>query len=174
MKRRRTATLMMDPEAFTAKPFRVPATSGTAGQGGAFPQLSLLDRYEVPLSRPGVDLPRSRDLLIRVLYHLLPLREPAGDAGNGEHHREHLHRDLERLVDQTGVEVDVRVELPLDEVLVLERDLLQLERDVEQRVLAGHLEHVVRRLLDDPGARVVVLVNAVPEPHQPAFAGLHL
>ena len=86
---------------------------------------------------------------------------------------EHLRRELERLVDQAGVEVDVGVELALDEVLVLERDLLQLQRDLEQRVGAGDLEDVVGGLLDDLGARVVVLVDPVAEAHQPLVAVLH-
>ena len=72
-----------------------------------------------------------------------------------------------RLVDEAGVEVDVRVQLAADEVVVAERDLLELQGDVEQRVLAGDLEHVVGRLLDDRRPRVVVLVDAVAEAHQP-------
>ena len=47
----------------------------------------------------------------RVVDHLEPLRDPAARAADREQHREHLHRHPERLVDQPGVEVDVRVEL---------------------------------------------------------------
>ena len=94
---------------------------------------------------PDVDLPRPRDLLLGVEQHLFPLRHPADRARDGEQHREHVHREAHRLIDQPGVEVDVRIELAADEVLVLERDPLELERDVEQRVLAGDLEHFVRR-----------------------------
>ena len=43
-------------------------------------------------------------------------------------------RDAQRLVDQARVEVDVRVELALGEVLVVERALLELDGDVELRV----------------------------------------
>src|SRR5437763_7098325 len=193
------ARLKMYPEAFMMKPLRVPAEWATAARGKAFPWGGLavdrwplaerattarptancqrstsFDGHAVALARYREDLPWPRDLLIRVLQHLLPLREPAADARNRKHYRKHFHRDIQRLVDQAGVEVDVRVELALDEVLVLERDLLQLQRDVEQRVLAGDFEYVVRRLLDDPGARVVVLVDAVAEAHQPPFAGLDL
>ena len=46
-------------------------------------------------------------------------------------------------------------------------------RDLEERVDAGHLEDVVAGLLDDLGARVVVLVDAVAEAHQPLVAVLH-
>ena len=55
----------------------------------------------------------------------------------------------------------------------LERDLLELHRDVEQRVAPGHLEHVLGRLLDDLRPRVEVLVHPVAEPHQPLVAVLH-
>src|SRR3546814_5513650 len=51
------------------------------------------------------------------------------------HHREHLGRDAQRLVDDARVEVDVRVQLALHEVIVLERRLFQAHRDLEHRVV---------------------------------------
>src|SRR5688572_9164887 len=86
--------------------------------------------------RPGIDLTRAGDLLLRVEQHLFPLRDPAGGARNSEEHREHLHRKAHRLIDQARVEIDVGVELAADEVIVFERDPLELECDVEERVLA--------------------------------------
>ena len=78
--------------------------------------------------------------------HLEPLRDPARQPADREHHREHVHRDAERLVDDARVEVDVRVELVADEVLVLERDLLELHRDLEQPALdAEPVEHIDAR-----------------------------
>src|SRR5687767_5762914 len=61
-----------------------------------------------------VDLARTRDLLIGIAEHFLPLRQPAGHARNREQHREDAGREAHGLIDQTGVEVDVRVELALD------------------------------------------------------------
>ena len=87
--------------------------------------------------------------------------KPSGGTRDGEQHGEHGHGEAERLVDQAGVEVDVRVQLAADEVVVAERRLFELQGDVEQRVLTGDLEDVVRGLLDDGGPRVVVLVDAV-------------
>src|SRR5215831_16083480 len=123
--------------------------------------------------RADVDLPRADDLLIRVVEHLLPLRYPAGRARNREEHREHVDGEAHRLVDQARIEVDVRIEFPRDEVLVLERDPLELERHLEQRILARHVEHEIGHALDDLGAGVVRLVDAMAEAHEPAFAGLH-
>ena len=61
--------------------------------------------------------------LLRIRKALVPLREPAGRPGDGEEHGEHAARDAQRAPHDPRVEVDVRVELSLDEVLVLERDL---------------------------------------------------
>src|SRR3546814_20975215 len=68
------------------------------------------DRHVVARVVAGVDLPRAADLELRVFLLLEPVRDPAGGAGDGEHHREHLGRDAQRLVDDAGVEVDVRVQ----------------------------------------------------------------
>src|SRR5208283_4991305 len=54
-----------------------------------------------------VDLAGARDFLLGIEEHLLPLRDPAGSARNGEEHREHGHRKAHRLVNQPGVEVHV-------------------------------------------------------------------
>src|SRR5262245_55060885 len=116
----------------------------------------------VALAGAEIDLTRTRDLLLfRVLDHLLPLREPARGARDLEEHREHVDGEAHRLVDDARVEVDVRVELALDEVLVLERDPFELDRDLEQRIVARDLEDLIGHLLDDLGARVEVLVDAV-------------
>src|ERR671912_622040 len=84
-------------------------------------------------------------------------------AQGDELHGEEILRKAHRLIDKTGVEVDVRVELPGDEIFVLQRNPLQLQRDLEQRALAGHLEYFVGDALDDLRARVVRLVHAVAE-----------
>src|SRR5436190_621981 len=74
-----------------------------------------------------VDRPRGRVLLLGVLDHLVPLREPAGRAADREEHGEVGRVEAHRLVDEPGVEVDVRVEVALDEVLLAERDALHLD-----------------------------------------------
>ena len=154
---RRTGTRNQNPEPGTRNPE---------------PRYRLSLRHEVPLLRADVNLPRPRDLLLGIAQHLFPLREPAGRARNREEHREEVLRKAHRLIDEARVEVDVRIELARHEVFVLQRDALELERDVEQRVPARHLEHLVGDPLDDLRARVVGLVDAVAEAHQPAVARL--
>src|SRR5438552_3332672 len=87
-----------------------------------------------------VDLTRARDLLLLIFDHLVPLREPTRNARDREEHGEHVGGEAHRFVDEARVEVDVRVELARDEVVLGERDAFELERDVEKRILAGDLE----------------------------------
>src|ERR1051325_6184046 len=68
---------------------------------------AIVHRYELTLASPGVDLARARDLLLAVLEHLLPLRDPARQAAECEQHGEVVGRVAHRLVDEAGVEVDV-------------------------------------------------------------------
>src|SRR6478672_4781825 len=71
-----------------------------------------------PFLRSDVDLPGTRDLLLLVEQHLLPLRQPAGHAADGEQNGEEVGREGHRTVDEAGVEVDVRIELSRGEVVV--------------------------------------------------------
>src|SRR4051812_15040955 len=89
------------------------------------------------LALAGVDLARPRDFLLGVDDHLQPLGDPPARAPDREHDREHRDRQVEGLVEQARVEVDVRVELARGEVVVVERALLELGGDLEQRALAG-------------------------------------
>ena len=123
-------------------------------------------RHERPLVRADVELPRARDLLSRSFSISSHCAIQPGQPAEREEDREVVGRVAHRLVDQARVEVDVRVELAADEVLVLERDPLQLERDLELRVDARLGEDLVGDLLDQLRARVVALVDAVPEAHQ--------
>ena len=104
----------------------------------------------------------------RILDHLLPLGDPADGARDGEQHREHVGREAERLQRDARIEVDIRIELLLDEVVVRQRDALELERDLQDRIVAmpHGVEHLVAGLLHDLRPRIVVLVDAVAEAHE--------
>ena len=110
------------------------------------PVTRSFDRDVLPLGGAGVDLPRPADLRLGVLVAFFPVRDPAGEPADREEHGEHVRREAHGPVDEARVEVDVRIELPLDEELVGQRDLLELERDVEQRVLGPELvQHALGR-----------------------------
>jgi hypothetical protein len=85
--------------------------------------------------------------LVWIGEHFFPLGDPTNRPRYGKQHREHIHGQAHRLVDQAGIEIDVRIEFALDEVIVAERDPFQLQGDFKQRILAHHVEHLVSYIL---------------------------
>src|ERR1700728_3344413 len=131
--------------------------------------LSLVDRLIVPLSGAGIELARAADPHVRIGNHLLPMRDPAGSARDGEQHGEHGARYPQGAIDDARIEVDVGIELARHEILVLERDLLELQGELEQRMAGASelLEHAIVHLANDLGARIEILVDPMSESHQP-------
>src|SRR4029453_4405343 len=124
------------------------------------------DRHVVAVRGTRIKLAWTPDLLMRILDHFLPLRNPADRAGNREKNGEHRGGKAHRLECDPGIEVDVGIELLLYEVVVVQGDPLELERDVQQRVVLGAdlVQHFVAGLLHYLRARVVVLVNRGADP----------
>ncbi len=95
--------------------------------GRGFCNRSALGRGDViALHRAGVELARAADLLVRIGDHLVPLRDPADGAGQREQHGEHRRREADRRQDDARVEIDVREQLLLDEIRIVQSDLLEL------------------------------------------------
>ena len=153
-----------------AKPGRAGTDDENIDRGIRLGQIlpALVDRHVEAFARAGVKLARPADLLARILDHFLPLGDPAGGARNGEKHSEHGGREAHRLQRDARVEIDIRIELLLDEIFIAERDLLELHRDIEQRVvfLACSFEDRVTRLLHELGARIVIFIDAMAEAHK--------
>src|SRR6266581_2510080 len=93
------------------------------------------DRWNIASHRTGVELPRSPDFLVRVRNHFVPLRDPADRPRQREDGREQALRNPQRPLHDAGIEIDIRIELALHEVVVLERDLFQRHRQLEQRII---------------------------------------
>src|SRR6266571_7047160 len=128
-----------------------------------------VDRYELPPGGAGVELARPADLVFGVADHLLPLGDPAHRARQREDAGEHRYRDAEGALHDPRIEIDVRVELALDEIIVLERDLFQGEGELEEPIVAQAelFQHLMAGFTHELCPRIVVLVDAVPEAHQP-------
>jgi hypothetical protein len=77
-----------------------------------------------------VDLSRSHDLVHRVLGKLVPMSHPAREARQGKENSEELWRNLQGLVNNTRVEVHVRIELSGDEVFIVQGNLLKLHGNI--------------------------------------------
>src|SRR6266403_2272633 len=127
----------------------------------------------ISLRGAGVKLPRTADLHVRIRYHFLPMRDPPGSARDREHDGEHRTGNAQRAVDDARIEVDVRVQLARYEVFVLECNFLELERQIEQRIVGTpeFLEHPVAHAPNDLRAWVEILVDAVTEAHEPDAVG---
>src|SRR3546814_15531510 len=96
----------------------------------------------------SVELARAADLLRGVGDHLVPLRDPADGAGEGEEDGEHRGREADRRQDHARIEIDVREQLLLDEIIVVKRHVLELQRDLEHRIVdLERVEHLAHRLL---------------------------
>src|SRR4249919_1692665 len=78
---------------------------------------ALLDTGVIALGVAGVDLPRTADSRLRIHLLLQPVGDPSRGPRDGEHDGEHFRRNAQCLVDDARVEIDVRVELALDEVV---------------------------------------------------------
>src|SRR5262249_11545898 len=124
--------------------------------------------YVLPGRRASVKLTWAADFLGWVLDHFAPLRDPADRSRKCEEDGEHLRREPKRAQRNARVEVDVRVELLSEEILIAECDPLKLEGDFQKLIIAvaDLLEDLVAGLAHDLRARVVVLVDPVAEAHQ--------
>src|ERR1039457_3595057 len=84
---------------------------------------ALRDRHDLARRRAGEELAWPADLVLGVGNHLVELRDPADRAGEREDRGEQAHRNADRALHDAGVEVNVRVELAGDEILVFQGDL---------------------------------------------------
>jgi len=87
------------------------------------------------LACAGIELVRPADALYRALDHLLPLRHPIRSADDSKQRGEHLGREAERLERDPRLEVDIRIKLLLDQIVVVQRDPLKLKRDLKNRIV---------------------------------------
>ena len=94
---------------------------------GASPLAAVIHRNITARIFAQIDLSWPRDFLLAIEQHFLPLRNPPRCSRNREEHWKHGDRQTHRLIDKARVKIHVRIELSLDEVLILERDSLALE-----------------------------------------------
>src|SRR5699024_4910 len=116
-------------------------------------------------SLAGVNLARTVNLGVQCQL-LTVLSDPTWETTDCEQCGEELGWEAHCAVDQTGVEVYVRVELAGYEVIIRQSNLFQLHCQIQQFIATEVLEYLVCGLLDDGCAWVVVLVHAVAEAHQ--------
>ena len=128
---------------------------------------ALDQRHEFAEGVADVEVHGAVDGLVGREVHFAPMGDPARQAAQGEQHREHVLGDVHQPVDDAGVEIDVRIELPLDEVRIGQRHFFQFLGQIEERVFLAVLgQQLVADFLDDLRPGIVVLVDAMAEAHQ--------
>ncbi len=88
------------------------------------------------------------------------MRNPAGQTAQREHHREHVGRNAQGAIDDAGVEIHVREQIALNEILIFEDNLLQPQGNVQQRIRdIQHSQQLVAGVLDDLATRIKSLID---------------
>jgi len=136
--------------------------------------LTLSHVYVVTGGVSFVNLSGADDLVIGVFNEFRPVSEPSCESGEGEKDGEHLSGDAQGLVDNSRVEVDVRVELSLDEVVVTQGHLLEGHSNIDHRLTSNNGEDIVGELTHDSGSGVKVLVDSVAETLKHLLAVLNI
>src|SRR2546423_15723288 len=98
--------------------------------------LAVGDIEVVAARYPGIELARTSDLLVRVFDHFAPLADPAYGARDRKQDGKHRGWEAHGLQGDARVEVDVRIQFAIDEITIAERDLLQLHRHLQHRIVA--------------------------------------
>ena len=123
--------------------------------------LAFFTRDDVALIVSRVHLTRAVDAGRLVVHELEVLSNPTRQAAHPEQNGEEVGREAHGPVNEASVEVDVRVQLAVDEVVVLEGDFFQVHGDFEEIVVnAKVVEHAVCGRLHNCSARIVALVDA--------------
>src|SRR6516162_4986278 len=126
---------------------------------------ALGDRNERAFGKAGIELTRTEMPGLGICDHLVPLRHPANRTRHGEDRRKHRRRQSQVTEDYARIEINVGIELALYEIVVGKNNLLQLHRQLEERIVVHpqSVEHLVAATAQYLGPRVVALVNAVAE-----------
>ena len=77
------------------------------------------------------------------------MRDPTRSAGDRKQRGKHLGREAERLERDPRIEVDVRIELLLDEIVIVQRDPLKFKSDLKDGIvaMADRIEDLMTGLL---------------------------
>lgn len=67
--------------------------------------------------------------------HFDPVGDPTGQPAHRKQNGKHLLRYANRSVNDTGIEVDVRIEFLFDKVGIVQSDFFEFLSDLEERIV---------------------------------------
>lgn len=135
---------------------------------------TLIDRDIVSSIMAYVVLSRPDDLILRVIEEFVPMSYPASSSRNHEENREHVGGETHCFVDDSGVEINVRVQFPLDKVRVTQSNPLQFNCDFNQFLFSSNLEHLLSHFFYKFGPRVIIFVHSMTETIEKSFSVLNV
>lgn len=104
--------------------------------------LSLGHWLEFTLLVPLVDLTWSHNLVMWIVKEFVPMCQPSCQSWESEENGEHLGWDAQSLVDDSGVEVDVWIQLLGNEVFVSECNLFKLHSNIDKWLSSDNIENL--------------------------------
>src|SRR5690606_2092728 len=116
----------------------------------------------------GVQLTWTTNLELRIRHHLIPLRNPTNGTCQCKNSSEQFSWNTDSTLNNTRVEVNVRVQLTLYEVRIFQCNTFEFHRQLEQGVIFQTQcdQDFFTCLLHELSAWVVVLVDTVTKAHQ--------
>ena len=127
----------------------------------------MIHRGVIPEGGTHINLSGPCNAGVGVLDHFLPMSDPAGKPAKGKEDREHVRWETHRPVEDTGVEIDIRVKFAFDEVGIGERDFLESLRDIKDRIVDPQLiQNLITVRLQNHGSWVITLIDPMTEPHE--------
>src|SRR3546814_14669172 len=83
------------------------------------------DRHIIALLGPSIELAWTANALGRIRDHFIPLCNPAYRAGACKENGEHVSWETNRRQDHAALEICIGIELPFDEIYLVESDMYQ-------------------------------------------------
>ena len=68
------------------------------------------------------------DLFFGIRRQLSPMCDPSRHTADRKHNGEHVERNPNGIEDHSAVEIDIRIEFPFEEILLIQSRLLQMSR----------------------------------------------
>ena len=98
----------------------------------------------------------------------MPVSNPPRRTPSCKDHGKHLGRNANGFQDNTRIEIHIREQLALDEVIIFQRNLLEFLRHAQQRIVfsAQLIKHFIADAAYNSRSWIIVLVDTVTETHE--------
>lgn len=96
---------------------------------------------ELPSGVPNVVLTRSVDVVFWILKELNPVSDPSCNPGDSKEHRVHVSWEAHSSVNQPTVEINIRIKLATNKVLIRKSNLFEFQCNLNQRLSTTNFKY---------------------------------